>query len=178
MSGLKIYNASPLFGFSIPSEITLGGWLAGARQWHFFGMWILLINGIIWVVYNVISKHGQTTTLFRKSDVSGILPMMRYYLRLQKDHPPSKKYNSLQKLTYTVIPFLGAGSVLSGIALYWPVQFSWIASSFGGYESARLFHFIFTVSFILFFFGHIFMVVISGWSNFVSIITGWKKLPS
>ena len=175
LSGLRIYNASPIWDFKIPDNLTIGGWLAGARMWHFFGMWLFFINGIVWVLYNFLSRHGRSTTIFRGSDASGILPMIQYYLRLRKEHPPIRKYNSLQKLTYTLIPLLGLGSVLSGMSIYWPVQFGFLTSLFGGYDTARLWHFIFTAAFVLFFFGHLFLVTISGWSNFVSMITGWKK---
>jgi thiosulfate reductase cytochrome b subunit len=177
-SGLQIYNASPILNFEFPSFITMGGWLAGARMWHFFAMWILFFNGLVWVVYNIVSRHGRRTTIFRTDDVPGVLPMIQYYLRLRKEHPPVKKYNSLQKLAYTSVAFLGIGSILSGMSIYWPVQFSFITAVFGGYDAARAWHFFFTMSFVFFFFGHIFMVVISGWSNFVSIITGWKKTVS
>ena len=175
MSGWKIYNASPLFGFTFPPILTLGGWLAGARQWHFFAMWLFGINGLVWFLYNILSRHGRQTTLFSKMDFGGILPMIKYYLRIQKEHPPTKKYNSLQKLAYTTIPLAALGVILSGIGIYWPVQFSWIAAVFSGYEGARLFHFLFMAGLVFFFFGHIFMVVLAGWSNFVSMITGWKK---
>ena len=174
-SGLQIYNASPYGEFTFPPFMTLGGWLAGARMWHFFAMWILFINGLVWVVYNISTRHGRLTTFFRKEDISGVVPMIQYYLRIRKQHPPVKKYNPLQKLAYTSVVFLGAASLLTGIAIYWPVQFSRVTALFGGYDFARGWHFFFTLSFILFFLGHIFMVIISGWSNFVSIITGWKK---
>ena len=94
---------------------------------------------------------------------------------------PSRKYNSLQKLTYTLIPLLGMGSVLSGMSIYWPVQFGVLTALFGGYDTARIWHFIFTVAFVLFFFGHLFLVTISGgsgWSNFVSMISGWKNVAA
>jgi Ni/Fe-hydrogenase b-type cytochrome subunit len=175
-SGLRIYNASPLFDFSFPKEITFGGWLAGARQWHFFAMWLFVLNGIIYVFYNVFSKHGRRTTLFGRSDIGGVFPMVLYYLRIRKEHPPQGKYNSLQKLAYTVVPFLALGGVLSGIAIYWPVQFSSIASLFGGYENARLWHFIFMSLLVIFTAGHLFMVAIAGWNNFLSMITGWRRL--
>ncbi|MGA7161772.1 MAG: cytochrome b/b6 domain-containing protein [Bacteroidota bacterium] len=174
-SGLQIYNASPILSFSFPSIITIGGWLAGARMWHFFAMWILFTNGVVWVIYNIATRHGRRTTIFRKEDVPGVLPMIQYYLRIRKQHPRVKKYNSLQKLAYSSVAFLGVGSVVTGISIYWPVQFSIITAIFGGYDAARAWHFYFTLSFVFFFFGHIFMVIISGWSNFVSIITGWKK---
>ena len=174
-SGLRIYNASPIWNFSMPGFLTLGGWLAGARMWHFFGMWLFAVNGAAWFLYNVLSRHGRQTTLFRWKDVSGVKPMILYYLRVRREHPPAGKYNPLQKLAYTSIPFAGLGSVLTGMSLYWPVQFGPLASLFGGYDTARIWHFIFTAGFTLFFMGHILMVIIAGWSNFVSIITGWKS---
>ena len=174
-SGFRIYNAAPFFPFEIPSALTLGGWLAGARQWHFFAMWLFVVNGLVWFFYNVGSRHGRQTTIFSGGDVSGLLPMVQYYLRLRKEHPPSKKYNALQKLAYTSTPFLAFGGILTGIAIYWPVQFSGITRLFGGYDTARVWHFLFMTALVGFFLGHLFMVSISGWSNFVSIITGWKQ---
>ena len=176
-SGLRIYNASPVFDFKIPALFTLGGWLAGARQWHFFAVWLFVANGLIWVLYNIISTHGRSTTIFSKKDVGGLLPMIKYYLRIQKEHPPAKKYNALQKAAYTTIPLAAFGIILTGIAIYWPVQFQIVTSLFGNYDTARLWHFLFMAAIVLFFFGHIFMVLISGWSNFFSIISGWKKTP-
>jgi thiosulfate reductase cytochrome b subunit len=176
LSGLRIYNASPIWEMiKIPPSVTLGGWLAGARQWHFFAMWLFAFNGTVWVAYNLLSRHGRRTTLFSKNDLPGILPMIRYYLRIRKEHPPFKKYNALQKAAYTTVPLLAAGAVMTGIAIYWPVQWSAVTSFFGGYDSARVWHFIFMATLVLFFGGHILMVIIAGWSNFVSIMTGWKK---
>jgi len=175
-SGLRIYNASPLWDFYFPRNLTLGGWLAGARMWHFFGMWLFFINGAVWFFYNLFSRHGWRTTIFRRADFSGIVPMIQYYLRIRKQHPPTKKYNALQKLAYTLIAFVAIGSLLSGIAIYWPAQFSRIAWMFGGYDVARYWHFVFMAVLVLFFFGHLVMVAITGWWNFVSIITGWKRV--
>src|SRR5256885_12773902 len=66
-SGWRIYNASPLFPFRIPNELTLGGWLAGALQWHFAAMWLLVINGIAYVTYGIVSGHFRRKFLDRKS---------------------------------------------------------------------------------------------------------------
>ncbi len=172
-SGFRIYNASPVFDFRIPAELTLGGWLGGARQWHFFAMWILVINGLIYVIYNISTRHGRKTTLFGKSDASGILPMIMYYLRIRKEHPPQGKYNPLQKAAYTTVPLLALGTILTGIAIYWPVQFSGVTAFFGGYDTARVWHFLFTMSLVGFTGGHLLMVLIAGWPNFLSIFTGW-----
>ncbi|MFI5201799.1 MAG: cytochrome b/b6 domain-containing protein, partial [Candidatus Kapaibacterium sp.] len=121
---------------------------------------------------------GRKTTLFSKEDASGVLPMILYYLRIRKVHPPSGKYNALQKLAYTSTALLGFLTILSGMAMYWPVQFSWLAWMFGGYNTARIFHFIFMALFLLFLFGHLVMVTIAGWGNFLSIFTGKMKVAA
>src|ERR1035437_5399721 len=178
-SGLRIYNASPIFGETeLPTLFTFGG-LAYARQWHFFAMWVFFINGSVWILYNMFTKHGRKTTLFSKNDVPGVLPIILYYLRIRKEHPPSRKYNPLQKLAYTSTAFLGFLGILSGIAIYWPVQFSWLAWMLGGYNTARIFHFLFMMSFLMFLFGHLVMVTFAGCGNFISIFTGtMKQVPS
>ena len=175
-SGLRIFNASPLFDFHFPKWILLGGWLGGARLWHFAAMWIFFFNGVIAVAYNIISRHGRDTTIFRKQDIPGVLPMIKYYLRIEKNHPKYGKYNSLQKLAYTSTPFLAIGVTLSGLVLYLPVQLQPLTWIFGGYDFARWIHFFFMAAFVFFFLGHIFMVSISGWWNFWSMISGWKRL--
>ena len=177
-SGMRIFNASPLFNFHFPHWITLGGWLGGARMWHFAAMWLFVLNGIVFVTYNIISKHGRETTIFRPRDFGGLLPMIKYYLRISKTHPEVEKYNALQKLAYTSTPFLGLGITLSGLAMYMPVTFQEVAFVFGGYDLARWFHFIFMSLLIFFFLGHLTMVIIAGWWNFWSMITGWRKLEA
>jgi thiosulfate reductase cytochrome b subunit len=172
---LRIFNASPLFDFKFPKWILLGGWLGGARLWHFAAMWIFLFNGVIAVIYNIISRHGRETTIFRKRDAGGVLPMIKYYLHLEKRHPPQGKYNSLQKLAYTSTPFLAIGVTLTGLVMYLPVQLAPLTWLFGGYDFARWLHFGFMAALVFFFLGHIFMVSISGWQNFWSMISGWKR---
>lgn len=175
LSGLRIYNASPVFPFRIPGDFTLGGWLAGARMWHFFGMWLFVVNGVVYALYNLLSRHGRKTTLFRASDAGGVLPMMLYYMRIRKEHPAQGKYNALQKLAYTSVLFLAFGVAATGAAIYWPVQWSGLTRIFGGYDTARIWHFLFMSALVFFFVGHLLMVAIAGWWNFLSIFTGWKK---
>jgi thiosulfate reductase cytochrome b subunit len=177
-SGMRIYNASPIFGFEFPSVLTLGGWLGGARQWHFFAMWIFVINGLLWWLYNAFSKHGRETTLFRRSDVKGVLPMIKFYLRIEKKHPKVKKYNALQKLAYTSIPLIALIGILSGMEMYWPVQMQLIGKFLGGYDGARIVHFCAMSALVLFFLGHLVMVITAGWGNFLSMITGSKKIDA
>jgi len=171
-SGLRIYNASPLFNFSFPEWATLGGWLAGARQWHFFAMWLFVFNGVVWLIYNAVSRHGRKTTIFRWRDTSGIWPMIQYYLRLKKQPPVTGKYNALQKLAYTTLPVVALVAVLSGLGIYWPVQLQEITSIFGDYEGARHWHFYAMSALVLFAAMHLILVISSGWYNFLSMITG------
>lgn len=139
-------------------------------------MWLFFVNGSVWFLYNLLSKHGWRTTIFRRADLPGLIPMIQYYLRVRKQHPVVKKYNSPQKLAYKSIPFAGGGSILTGVAIYWPTQFNCITWFFGGYDTARTWHFLLMAVLVAFFFGHIVMVVIAGWWNFVSIISGWKQV--
>jgi thiosulfate reductase cytochrome b subunit len=175
-SGLRIYNASPVFEFRIPEVLTLGGWLAGARQWHFFAMWLFALNGVVWVAYNVLSRHGRTTTLFRPGDARGIVPMTLYYLRVRKAHPRQGKYNALQKLAYSAVPAAALVALLSGVAIYWPVQLSGLTALFGGYDAARVWHFAAMAALLAFVAGHLVMVLFAGWWNFWSMVTGWKRV--
>jgi thiosulfate reductase cytochrome b subunit len=175
-SGLRIYNASPIFGdYTLPTIFYYGG-LAYARQWHFFAMWVFFINGGVWLLYNLFTKHGRKTTLFVKADIGGVIPMIQFYLRLRKDHPPQKKYNALQKLAYTSVAIVALVAICSGISIYWPVQFSWVASIFGGYDTARVIHFLAMTSLVFFFLGHVVMVSLAGWGNFFSMFTGRLRM--
>jgi thiosulfate reductase cytochrome b subunit len=134
-------------------------------------MWLFLVNGVVWVMYNMLTRHGRETTLFRKRDVAGVLPMINYYLR-RGPHPETGKYNALQKSAYSVLPLVGLLAVLSGIAIYWPVQAQWLTAIFGDYDAARIWHFGAMVALVLFFLSHIVLVTLAGWKNFTGMITG------
>jgi len=95
-------------------------------------------------------------------------------LHIRKQAPPVKKYNGAQRIAYTAIIVMGIGSVLTGIAIYKPVQYGWLCALCGGYESARAIHFILTIGYCLFFIVHIAQVIRAGWNNFRAIITGFE----
>jgi thiosulfate reductase cytochrome b subunit len=99
---------------------------------------------------------------------------MLFDLGLRKTMPPQDKYNAAQQLTYTAIVLMGAGSVLTGLAIYKPIQLAWLTALFGGYEFARLIHFALTMGYLAFFVVHIAQVVRAGWNNFQSMITGYE----
>lgn len=169
-SGLKIFNAYPAFARkgetfccypwehqAIPNALTFGGWLAGARNWHFAMMWVLVLNGLIYLGF--IYLHGEWRDIApRKSFVRDSWEMMKYYLFLKTRHPPQGKYNALQRGTYFVLPIVGAMSVISGLAIWKPVQLQLLTDLLGGYVWARYWHFLSMVALVALSAIHIFMV--------------------
>jgi Ni/Fe-hydrogenase b-type cytochrome subunit len=183
-SGLRIFRAFPSFGpkipekvlLDIPKSLTLGGWLGGALQWHFTFMWLFVASGLFYVAYQVISGHYRTM-LFTPRDIPGVWPMARHYFLFGPKPPATGQYNPLQKLAYTSTIGLGVLSLLTGIVLYKPAQFSWLAFLFGGFHLTRVWHFAAMCGFIAFIPGHLIMVLLHGWSNFFSMLSGWKREP-
>ncbi|MDQ6609894.1 MAG: cytochrome b/b6 domain-containing protein, partial [Bacteroidota bacterium] len=97
-------------------------------------------------------------------------------LRIRKTKPPQTKYNAAQRISYTAIIVMGIGSIITGLSIYKPVTFGFFASLCGGYEAARLEHFILTLGYCLFFLVHVIQVAMAGWKNFQSMITGFDVL--
>ncbi len=139
MSGWQIYNASPLFDFNFSRSITLGGWLGGALLWHFAAMWLLMVNGLVYVVL------GFATGRFRKKLLpitpGGVISDTRAALTGRLSHDDLTRYNYVQKLLYAGIIVVGVLIVLSGLSIWKPVQFQYLTALFGGYEVARYVHF-------------------------------------
>jgi len=183
-SGLRIFRAFPSFGpkipekvlLDIPKSLTIGGWLGGALQWHFTFMWLFAGSGVIYVLYQVFSGHFRTM-LFTPRDIPGVWPMARHYFLFGPKPPATGQYNPLQKLAYTSTIGFGALSLLTGIVLYKPAQFAWLAFLFGGFHLTRIWHFGAMCGFLSFIPGHLIMVALHGWSNFVSMLSGWKREP-
>jgi thiosulfate reductase cytochrome b subunit len=184
MSGLQILHAFPSFGAKLPQHdffdpprwMRLGGWLGGALQWHFTFMWLYAACGVIYVSHGLWTRHYRTA-LFHPRDVPGVWPMASHYLLRTPEPQPLEPYNPLQKLAYSSALGLGAVSLLTGLVLYKPVQFHWLATLFGGFHLARLWHFLAMCGLWAFLPGHILMVVLHGWQNFVSMLHGWKPEP-
>ena len=139
MSGWQIYNASPLFDFHFSSSITLGGWLGGALLWHFAAMWLLMVNGLVYVVL------GFATGRFRRKLLpitpGGVISDARAALTGKLSHDDLTKYNYVQKLLYAGIIVVGVLIVLSGLSIWKPVQLQYLTALFGGYDVARYVHF-------------------------------------
>jgi thiosulfate reductase cytochrome b subunit len=138
-SGWEIYNASPLFGFSFPGSITLGGWLAGALLWHFAAMWVLAINGIVYVVLGLMTGRFRSKLLpIRAGEV---VTDVKAALAFKLAHDDLSKYNAVQRLLYAGIIVVAIVIVLSGLSIWKPVQLQWLTTLFGGYDAARYVHF-------------------------------------
>ena len=183
-SGLRIFRAFPSFGpkipekvlLDIPKSLTLGGWLGGALQWHFTFMWFFAGSGALYLAYQVISGHYRTMLLTPR-DIPGVWPMARHYFFFGPKPLATGQYNSLQKLAYTSTIGFGALSLLTGIVLFKPAQFSWLAFLLGGFHLTRGWHFAAMCGFLAFIPGHLIMVLLHGWSNFYAMLSGWKREP-
>jgi thiosulfate reductase cytochrome b subunit len=139
MSGWQIYNASPLFGFSFSSSVTLGGWLGGGLLWHFAAMWLLMVNGLCYLAVGVATGRFRRKLLPIK--LSGVVADTRAALTFKLSHDDLTKYNNVQKLLYAGIIMVGIVIVLSGLSIWKPVQLQYLTALFGGYDVARYVHF-------------------------------------
>ena len=158
VSGWRIYNADPLFGFKFPAEWTLGGWLAGALQWHFAAMWLLALNGLVYLGYGVVSGH-----LWRKLTPlapAAVLRDLGNALRGRLAHDDLTVYNAAQRAAYLGVIAVIMLLVLSGLVLWKPVQFYTMGLLMGDYEGARYVHFFAMAALVLFVFAHVIMVAL------------------
>ena len=168
-SGWRIYNASPLFSFSFPDAVTLGGWLAGALQWHFAAMWLLALNGLAYVVYGLVSGHFRRKLL--PIAPREVLHDVRNALRGKLAHDDLSVYNAAQRAAYVALILVLVVLVFSGLALWKPVQLYWLAALMGDYEGVRLIHFFAMTAVALIVVVHVAMVVLVP-RTFPTIITG------
>src|ERR1700740_3521708 len=183
-SGLRIFRAFPSFGpkiperdlLHVPGSLTLGGWLGGALQWHMTFAWIYVATGVFYFGYQILSGNYRQF-LFVPKDLPGVWPMIRHYFFFGGNPAQTKIYNPLQKMAYTSAILLGLLSFLTGIVLFNPVQFSFLASLMGGFHWARVWHFGVLGALVLFVVGHLVMVVLHGGNNFMSMLSGWKRDP-
>ena len=183
-SGLRIFNASPAFapkggtfccwpweGKEIPASLTFGGWLGGARHWHFAMMWLLVVNGLVYLTF--VYLHGEWRDLVpRRGDLRDTWAMIKFYTFVSKNHPRQGKHNALQKGAYFVMPWVGVVCVVTGIAIWKPVQFAPLANMMGGYAWARYWHFMAMMAIVVLAVGHIFMVFAVDPYSLRGMITG------
>jgi thiosulfate reductase cytochrome b subunit len=157
-SGWEIYNASPLFPFRFPRGITLGGWLAGALLWHFAAMWLLAVNGLIYLVLGILTGRFQRKLVpIRPGDV---LSDAKAALTGKLNHDDLSVYNAVQKLLYLGVILAGIVIVLSGLAIWKPVQLQELTAVFGGYDAARYVHFFAMATIVGFLVVHVAMALV------------------
>ena len=139
-SGWQIYNASPLFPFTFPRDITLGGWLAGALLWHFAAMWVLVINGIVYVTLGIVTGRFRRKLLpiYPSQVVADVKAALSGHL----SHDDLSVYNAVQRLLYLGVILAAVVVVLSGLSIWKPVQLQELTALFGGYDAARYVHFL------------------------------------
>jgi thiosulfate reductase cytochrome b subunit len=169
-SGWKIYNDEVIFGWlHFPEWLTIGRWAQHGLQWHFFGMWIFALNGIAYIIY------GFATGRFRRNLVpirwSELVATIKESLHLHLAHDDLTKYNAVQKLLYIGVMCVGVLTVLSGLAIWKPVQFSELAALFGSFQTARLIHFLCMTAIVLFLVVHVALALLVP-RTLVAMITG------
>jgi thiosulfate reductase cytochrome b subunit len=177
-----------LHHYSTPSDwiynhMSLGpGMLGVALRLHWLCAYLFLLNGMVYVA-GLVMGGGWRSLLPRRTDLFDALRMLRYYLgipfakltRRKWLHPRfHTKYNSLQRAAYFSVPVAGFLSVATGWAIHKPMQLSWLAAIFGGYNKARIWHFWLMWIFILFVVPHVVLVFADGWDTLRSMIVGWS----
>jgi thiosulfate reductase cytochrome b subunit len=153
MSGWQVYNASPLFNFRFSNSITLGGWLGGALLWHFAAMWLLMVNGLVYLTLGFAT--GRFARKLLPITPQGVLADTKAALTGKLSHDDLSKYNYVQKLLYVGIIVVGIIIVLSGLSIWKPVQLQYLTAVFGGYDVARYVHFICMAAIVAFLVVHV-----------------------
>jgi thiosulfate reductase cytochrome b subunit len=185
-SGVLIYWANDVYEINVFGVIlfkffpeTVYNWLnaqyrlADGMAWHFAFMWLFTINGVLYVLYTLVSGEWRDLVPNRHSFREAWLVLL-HDLRIRRDKPVQKKYNGAQRIAYSAIILMGFGSIVTGLAIYKPVQLGWLTWLCGGYTLARLLHFALTVGYVLFFTIHIVQVVMAGWNNFRGMVAGFE----
>jgi thiosulfate reductase cytochrome b subunit len=147
--------------------------LSEGMAFHFLFMWVFAINGLVYILYTIISGAWRELAPNRHSFKEAWLVLL-HDLRIRKMAPPQKKYNAAQRIAYTAIIVMGLGSLITGLAIYKPVQFNTLTWLCGGYGAARIEHFVLTIGYVFFFVIHIVQVALAGWNNFRSVISGFE----
>ena len=185
-SGLMIYWANDVYVVRVGGHVLfhffpdgfykrlhLPFMLARGLQWHFFFMWLFMVNGLLYVTYTAVSGEWRYL-LPRRGTITNAWQTVLHDLHLSKHCPPIDKYNGAQRLAYTGVVLMGGGSLLTGLAIYKPATFSLVTHLLGGYGWARWEHFWLTVLYVAFFGVHIAQVARAGWNNFRSMISGYE----
>jgi thiosulfate reductase cytochrome b subunit len=188
-SGLLIYWANDVYALRV-GDITLfhffPDWfyealglqrgLARGVAYHFTFMWLFALNGVVYVLYTLVSGEWRHLLPNRRTPREA-WHVVLHDLGLRKAPLPEAKFNGAQRLAYTGVILMGAGSLVTGLAIYKPTQLAWLTELLGGYAWARGEHFALTIGYAVFFVVHITQVVRAGWNNFRAMITGYELVP-
>ncbi len=147
--------------------------LGEGMAWHFVFMWIFTVNGILYVAYTLVSGEWRLLLPNRQSFKEAWLVLL-HDLGLRRQAPAQQKYNGAQRIAYTAVIVMGVGSLLTGLAIYKPIQVAWLTNALGGYQAARLEHFVLTIGYVLFFLVHVAQVIRAGWNNFRGMVAGFE----
>jgi len=171
-----VYRIGPLHFFPawVYRVLRMDRRLAEGMALHFVFMWLFVINGVAYVTYTLISGEWRLLVPRSLSTFRDAWHVLLHNLGLHRSLPQQEKYNAAQQVSYSAIIVMGAGSVLTGLAIYKPVQLAWMAALFGGYKGARLIHFGLTMGYLLFFIVHVWQVIRAGWNNFRGIVIGYE----
>jgi thiosulfate reductase cytochrome b subunit len=185
-SGMLIYWANGVYKIQVGDTLLfkffpkgfydffgLSGQLAKGMAWHFATMWLFTINGILYVIYTQFSGEWRFL-LPQKNSWKEFGTVILHDLGIKKEVPKVQKYNAAQRIIYTAVIIMGFWSIITGWAIFRPVQLSWLTFLCGGYKAARFEHFTITIGFLLFFLLHLIQVIRAGWKNFLSMITGFE----
>ncbi|HJU11720.1 MAG TPA: cytochrome b/b6 domain-containing protein [Candidatus Binataceae bacterium] len=168
------YGWYPLQNVAPPRWLTVGGWLAGGRHWHFAIAWFFIANGLIYLTYLLVSGEWRRRMFLPGRDTTNAIRQFAYYIGLRKSGPPCGFYNGLQRLAYTAVLLLGIVMVLSGLAIYKPVQFYPLTLIFGGYDGARVIHLAGLCLLLIFVVVHV-VLVLSHPRELLSMLTGGER---
>jgi thiosulfate reductase cytochrome b subunit len=170
MSGWKIYNDDVIFSWlRFPDAITLGTWAQHGLQWHFFGMWIVVLNGLAYLIYGFVT--GRLRRKLLPVSLHELIATVRDAMTLRLKHDDLTHYNAVQKLLYIGIIVVGILIVLSGLSIWKPVQFSELATLFYDFQTARLVHFLCMTAIVLFLIVHVNLALIVP-RSLVAMVTG------
>lgn len=169
LSGWRIYNASPIFAFKFARDFTLGGWLGGALLWHFAAMWVLMANGLVYLITNIAS--GRFVRRFFPLRPADVVADLRAALTGHLAHDDVRHYNAVQKAAYLGVFVLLIAVVLSGLVVWKSVQFPLLRTLMGGFDNARIVHFVAMAGLVAFFVIHVIMVALVP-RTFLTMIRG------
>jgi thiosulfate reductase cytochrome b subunit len=175
-SGWKIYNDEVIFGWlHFPEYLTIGKWAQHGLQWHFLGMWIFALNGLAYLTYGLMTGrfHGMLLPVYWSELMQTIKDTLHFHLA----HDDLTKYNAVQKLLYIGVICVGIMMVISGLAIWKPVQFSELLSLFGSFQNARLVHFLCMSAIVLFVVVHVALALLVP-RTLVSMVTGGPEVSA